>query len=277
MIQVKKNVFKEKEIEKQERQRIKKQIELEKLKRKYLEPKKIEIPKKAKPIQPITQAIPGMTRSIISKHPKQEPAPRQIQKPTPTPPKQTPLKQTPTLQTRPMPRIPQTLGEPTSELNVGKIKELIDNPSVQVIECQGTKKKIIIKKNNQTMKSDITLNKKEINEIINEFSDKARIPLIEGMLRARVGSLHISAIVSKIASSKFIITRTQAPRIPSLQFQRPPTRLQRPPFPQQTRPMQPQQPQQLPEKPSQPPTNPTVPEGYQQSSIPPIKRPFLQK
>lgn len=96
---------------------------------------------------------------------------------------------------------------PGFQINFGKIQSFINDPFVTSIECPGEGKNIIIKKREEVMTVDIKLTKEEIDSIIKEFSEKARIPLIEGLLRARVGILQISAIVSTLAESRFIITK----------------------------------------------------------------------
>ncbi len=108
------------------------------------------------------------------------------------------------------------ITSPVPGMNLGKIEVLIKDNSVSSIECPGPEKKIIIKKNNQTMSTDISLNKSEIDDVIRDFSERARIPLIEGMLRARVENLQISAIVSRISDSRWIITKTYTPQLPTI-------------------------------------------------------------
>jgi hypothetical protein len=99
------------------------------------------------------------------------------------------------------------------QLNLNKIHFLIADMDVSSIECQGEAKNIIIIKRGQTMRTEISLTKQEIDQVIQEFSDKARIPIIEGLLRARIGSLQISAVVSINTSSRFIITRRTMPML----------------------------------------------------------------
>lgn len=95
----------------------------------------------------------------------------------------------------------------TGEINFGKISVFINDPSIISIECEGSKRPIIIKKRDQLLTTKIKLEDVEIDNIIYGFSERARIPVIEGLLRARVNFLQISAVVSSIVSSRFIITK----------------------------------------------------------------------
>lgn len=175
----------------QQKIRVKRARDVEKLKKKYIKPQPRARPRpRAKPkAKPSTKTKPK---------PK-----KRLPRPVPVSQKLVPL------------------NVPTPHLDLGKLNELIADQAVQSIECPGSNKKLIIKKNNQTMKSDIKLTKQEITHVVTEFSEKARIPLMEGMLRARVGNLQISAVVSKLTSSRFIITRIYVPapaaKLPALQ------------------------------------------------------------
>lgn len=197
----------------EEKQRIKRAIEVDKLKTKYIKPKLVPKPRsKPRPKPTPKSKIKSKTRTKIKS------------KKIPTPPQE--LKQKPrkpvNLPDRPKPPMrPVPLAAPSASLELGKLNALIRDPLITSIECQGENKPLIITKNNQTSKSEIKLNKQEISVVITEFSEKARIPLIEGLLRARVGNLEISAVVSKIASSRFIITKTFIQPLMNLQQQQP--------------------------------------------------------
>ena len=103
---------------------------------------------------------------------------------------------------------PQNIPQPLpGEINFGKIILLSRDPLIEYIECVSEGQGIIIKKAGQTIKTQITLTKEEIVTIIKDFSEKTRIPLIEGMLNARYGTFEISAIVSDIISPSFIIRK----------------------------------------------------------------------
>ena len=90
---------------------------------------------------------------------------------------------------------------------LGKIEMLLQDPFIQSLECPGPGKNILIKKYNQINVTKMVLSKDDINEVIENFSKQAKIPLAGGILKAAVGDLVISAVTSEFAGSRFIINR----------------------------------------------------------------------
>lgn len=91
--------------------------------------------------------------------------------------------------------------------NLGKVDLLLKDPLIKMIECEGIDKELIVKKNGRIFKTKIIMNQNEIKEVLDSFSKEAKIPVIGGIFKAVVGDLIISALVSEVVSSKFIITR----------------------------------------------------------------------
>jgi len=174
-----KNILKEKADEE------KKEIKQEKKRIKQIISKK-EIPtsiKKETPLQKITikpQPRPIMRRPPILRIPAPKlPAHLEYLRPTPT---------------------------KNIEIDLDKLNSLIKDPAVKVIEVNPDEKVIV----NGTMgrkSTNITLNKEEIKKIIEKFSEAAKIPLHEGIFRVVIGKLILSAIVSEVVGSKFIIRK----------------------------------------------------------------------
>lgn len=94
-----------------------------------------------------------------------------------------------------------------SESGLGRIAPLLQDLSIQAIECRGAEKNILVKRYNKIKVTRIVLTKQEIEDIINTFSQKARIPVVGGILKAAVGDLIISAITSEYVGSRFIISK----------------------------------------------------------------------
>ncbi len=90
---------------------------------------------------------------------------------------------------------------------LGKLENLLQDNMIQAIECLGPGKNILVKKLNRVNVTKISLSQEEINAVISEFSNKAKIPLLGGILKAAVGDLLISAVTSDFAGSRFIINR----------------------------------------------------------------------
>src|SRR3989344_5628516 len=91
--------------------------------------------------------------------------------------------------------------------NLGKVDLLLKDPLIKIIECEGPDKELIIKKNGRMYTTKIIMNPAEIKEVLDSFSKEARIPVIIGVFKAVVGDLMISALVSDVVGSKFIITK----------------------------------------------------------------------
>lgn len=91
--------------------------------------------------------------------------------------------------------------------NLGKVEMLLKDPLIKMIECEGPNKELLVKKNGRVLNTKIIMNQEEIKEVLDLFSKEAKIPIIGGIFKAVVGDLIISALVSEVVGSKFIITR----------------------------------------------------------------------
>ena len=103
------------------------------------------------------------------------------------------------------------------ELNLGKLEPILQDPMVQSLECPGPGKNILVNKFGKINVAKIVLAREDINEIIENFSNLAQIPLVDGMLKAAVGNMMISAVTSEIVGSRFIINRIN----PQVNIQKP--------------------------------------------------------
>lgn len=92
-------------------------------------------------------------------------------------------------------------------MDLGKLNLFLGDPRVNQLECYGPKKEILVKVNGQTQKTSISLKKEEIEEVINSFSEKTRIPLIKGVFRAALGNLILTAVTSDFVDTRFTIQK----------------------------------------------------------------------
>jgi len=81
-------------------------------------------------------------------------------------------------------------------LNFGKIKILINDPNVELIECPGENKKTIVGGKMGRKPTGIELTKEEIKDVLNEFSKSSKIPLNNGINQINIGNLNLTAIIS---------------------------------------------------------------------------------
>jgi len=117
----------------------------------------------------------------------------------------------------PEPKLPQELNyfpTPTEEppIEIEQFSPLIKDTHVRIIECYGAGKKIIVRGAMGVKPTNIILDKDEINEIIQKFSEATKIPLSEGIFRVAIGKLIFTAIPSKVIDAKFIIKKMEYPR-----------------------------------------------------------------
>ena len=109
-------------------------------------------------------------------------------------------------------RLPPTMEylKPTTlEINIdlGRLNPLIKDPMVRDIECNGQDTKVIAKGPMGTKESTIILNKDEINYVIQKFSEISKTPIKEGFFKVTVGKMTLSAIISNITGSRFLIKK----------------------------------------------------------------------
>jgi|TARA_B100001971_G_scaffold213568_1_gene247313 CRISPR/Cas system-associated protein Cas7 (RAMP superfamily) len=106
------------------------------------------------------------------------------------------------------PRLQYLKPTPTNfEIDLGKLNPLIKDPLVKKIECIGVNKNIIVSGMIGRKKTDIILNREEVEQIIKIFSETAKIPIHEGVFKVVLGKLILSAVISNIIGSKFIIKK----------------------------------------------------------------------
>ncbi len=219
-----------------ERQKPSKQIEIEKLKQKFLQPidspektfrKAIntsffqepiysrEMESKPLPIKSKPQLIESKPQIIKKKrqlwHRIQIPRRRlQIKRP----PLKKPLEKVslvspkaPLIQLKALTSIKPEPQKRPEGFALGKLELLLKDVSIQSIECPGSGRNVLVKKHNKINVTKIILSQTEIKEVINSFSEKARIPIVGGILKAAVGDLVMSAVISDFVGSRFIINK----------------------------------------------------------------------
>ena len=199
---------------------IQKQIEIEKLRRKFLKP----IVSENEGFQPSIFQKPIYSNTINTQEQTQEITSRikkirRRQIKFRQRPQQIPVHQLSRilykLSTKPMqPTIIQKQVEIRPEIQprpeglmLGKLESLLKDRSIQSIECPGPEKNVLIKRYNKINTTKITLNQIEITNIINNFAQQAKIPVIGGILKAAVGDMIISAVLSEFVGSRFILNK----------------------------------------------------------------------
>jgi len=93
------------------------------------------------------------------------------------------------------------------KIDLEKLNPLIKDPAVRVIECNGPDEHIFVRGSMGAKPTNIILSKEEIIKVIKEFSETSKIPINEGVYRVVAGRLILSAIISEVVGSKFMIKK----------------------------------------------------------------------
>ncbi len=88
-----------------------------------------------------------------------------------------------------------------------KLNTLIKDPYVNEIECNGSDTSLSVKKAGMNQNTQINLSIEEIYDIIAEFSQRTRIPVINGRIKAALNDLVITAVLSESLGPRFIIQK----------------------------------------------------------------------
>ncbi|MEX0920650.1 MAG: hypothetical protein WDZ62_00070 [Candidatus Pacearchaeota archaeon] len=96
-------------------------------------------------------------------------------------------------------------------LNLEKLNPLVQDPLVKSIECNGPGQKIVVKGAMGIKNTSITLTEEDIDDVINKFSKASKIPVSTGVFKVVYGRLVLSAIISEVVDSKFIIKKMSEP------------------------------------------------------------------
>ncbi len=89
----------------------------------------------------------------------------------------------------------------------GKLAALINDPSVSHINCKGPGTQIIVVKRGREQITTISLTQEEINLILKFVSERARIPLTEGIFKVGVDNMLFFAVITKEAGSTLMIKK----------------------------------------------------------------------
>lgn len=112
----------------------------------------------------------------------------------------------------PEPRLPPHLEYlkpiPTHspEIDLFKLNPLIKDPAVKIISGSPDEK-VTVTGAMGTKPTGIVLSKEDINRIINVFSEESKIPVNEGIYKVVVGTLILSAVISEMIGSRFVIKK----------------------------------------------------------------------
>ncbi len=93
------------------------------------------------------------------------------------------------------------------KLTLGKIEPILRDPTVLSVECPGPTKNVLVGKVNGIQTAPFSLTQEEINGIMNEISEKTRIPILQGLFKAVYNDLLVTAIISDYIGTRFFIQK----------------------------------------------------------------------
>jgi hypothetical protein len=98
-----------------------------------------------------------------------------------------------------------------ADIDFGSITPLVQNPAVNMIECPGPGKNIIVRTYNVRKPSNMQLSAEQMKDIVTQFSKKARVPLINGLFRAWIDKFLVSSIIAQGQPINFIVQKALYP------------------------------------------------------------------
>lgn len=103
----------------------------------------------------------------------------------------------------------QSLNQPAVvSFTVPKLALLVHDAQLQIIECTGPDKPLILTKQGRAQVSNIMLSTEEITQTLQDISQQTRIPLVQGLFKALIGPFTITGVYSEVAGSRFILQRS---------------------------------------------------------------------
>ncbi|MGV8142783.1 MAG: hypothetical protein ACP5NS_04075 [Candidatus Pacearchaeota archaeon] len=88
-----------------------------------------------------------------------------------------------------------------------KLNFLIKDPAVTEIECIGSEQNLLVKKAGMIQKTPVKLSIEEVYQLIAEFSQKTKIPVIDGTIKAAFNNLILTAVLSEMLGPRFILQK----------------------------------------------------------------------
>lgn len=160
--------------------------------------------------QPQKAQIPQIQRQPTPKAP-----PKQMFMPNPAP-KQAPVRKT--MFSQPVKgkdeyKPSMSSQQPTTP-GLLKILPLISAPDISSVECTSPGKPLLLNKYGNIQISNISLSEEEVKQILQEVSQKTRIPVITGVFKAMFDNYLFTAVVSEFVGTRFIIQKKPMMRPP---------------------------------------------------------------
>ncbi len=90
---------------------------------------------------------------------------------------------------------------------LAKLEPLLEDATIQTIECPGPGKSVLVYKSGVIQATSLVLTNDEINKIMQEISEKTKIPIISGIFKAAYDNLIATAVMSEFIGTRFMIQK----------------------------------------------------------------------
>ena len=84
-----------------------------------------------------------------------------------------------------------------------RLMPIMNDRQVTSIECPGANKNIVVRKGMMKQNAPIIFSEDDISKIMDEISNKTKIPVIEGLFKVMINNLLFTALVSEFAGTRF--------------------------------------------------------------------------
>jgi len=92
-------------------------------------------------------------------------------------------------------------------ITLARIEQLLADPAVLSVECTSPGRPLLINRGGAIQTTALTLSPEEVSNIMQEISDRTRIPLTSGLFKAFFGNYIITAVMSELVGTRFIIQK----------------------------------------------------------------------
>ncbi len=91
----------------------------------------------------------------------------------------------------------------------GKLNDIMNNPSIESIECPGPDKPIIVLKDGKQVQTPLALTNEEIKKLLEKMSSETKTKIQSGILKAETNNFAVTAVISEFVGSRFFVQKKQ--------------------------------------------------------------------
>lgn len=95
----------------------------------------------------------------------------------------------------------------TVPLGYGKLSALINDPTITHIKCKGPETPVLVVRRGREQPTNVNLTQDELSSLLKFISERARIPLAEGIFKVDVDNMLFHAITAKEVGTTLMIKK----------------------------------------------------------------------